>query len=98
MRARWCCSHHEAKALPSDDDPQSQDRPFGFRWFIPELLRHKAIWRDVLLASLAIQLMALATPVFTQIVIDKVIVHHTMNTLVVIGIALVDVHACSPPA
>ncbi len=32
--------------------------------------------------------MALATPVFTQIVIDKVIVHHTVNTLTVIGIAL----------
>jgi subfamily B ATP-binding cassette protein HlyB/CyaB len=63
-------------------------REFGFRWFVPELFRHKAIWRDVLLASLAIQLMALATPVFTQIVIDKVIVHHTMSTLGVIGIAL----------
>jgi subfamily B ATP-binding cassette protein HlyB/CyaB len=63
-------------------------REFGFRWFIPELLRHRAIWRDVLLASLAIQLMALATPVFTQVVIDKVVVHHTLSTLAVIGIAL----------
>jgi subfamily B ATP-binding cassette protein HlyB/CyaB len=54
----------------------------------PELLRYKAIWRDVLLASLAIQLMALATPIFTQIVIDKVIVHHTLSTLAVIGVAL----------
>lgn len=61
---------------------------FGFRWFVPELLKHKAIWRDVLLASLTIQLMGLATPIFTQIVIDKVIVHHTMNTLIVIGVAL----------
>ena len=62
--------------------------PFGFRWFVPELLKHKSIWRDVLLASLVIQLMALATPLFTQAVIDKVIVHHTMSTLTVIGIAL----------
>ena len=61
---------------------------FGFRWFIPELLKHKSIWRDVLLASLVIQLMALATPLFTQAIIDKVIVHHTMSTLTVIGIAL----------
>jgi ATP-binding cassette, subfamily B, bacterial HlyB/CyaB len=61
---------------------------FGFRWFVPELLKHKSIWRDVLLASLAIQLMALATPLFTQVIIDKVIVHHTMSTLTVIGIAL----------
>ena len=61
---------------------------FGFRWFVPELLRHKAIWRDVLLASLVIQLMALATPVLTQVVIDKVIVHQTASTLIVIGVAL----------
>jgi subfamily B ATP-binding cassette protein HlyB/CyaB len=61
---------------------------FGFRWFFAELLRHKAIWRDVLLASLIIQLMALATPIFTQIVIDKVIAHHTTSTLMVVGTAL----------
>ncbi len=72
-----------------DADPASQvKREFGFKWFVPELLKHKPIWRDVLLASLAIQLMALATPIFTQVIIDKVIVHHTVNTLVVIGIAL----------
>ena len=70
-------------------DGDAPERPrFGFRWFVPELARHRSIWRDVLLASLAIQLMALATPVFTQIVIDKVIVHHTLSTLVVIGIGL----------
>jgi subfamily B ATP-binding cassette protein HlyB/CyaB len=71
----------------TDPDTPVQ-REFGFRWFVPELLKHKTIWRDVLLASLAIQLMALATPLFTQVVIDKVVVHQTMNTLVVIGIAL----------
>lgn len=66
---------------------------FGFGWFVPELLRHKAIWRDVLLASAAIQLLALATPLFTQVVIDKVIVHQTTHTLAVIGIALIAVMA-----
>ena len=76
----------QGEAVADPDAPIR--REFGFRWFVPELLKHRKIWRDVLLASLAIQLMALATPVFTQIVIDKVIVHHTMNTLVVIGIAL----------
>ncbi|MEZ5614552.1 MAG: peptidase domain-containing ABC transporter [Rhodocyclaceae bacterium] len=64
-------------------------RPFGFRWFIPELLRHKRIWRDVLLASLSIQTVGLATPVFTQVIIDKVVVHQTQSTLVVIGVALI---------
>ena len=77
-----------APELAGADAAAEKPRAFGFRWFVPELLRHKAIWRDVLLASLAIQLMALATPVFTQIVIDKVIVHHTISTLAVIGAAL----------
>jgi len=75
-----------ATQVSDPDVPSTQ--PFGFRWFIPELLKHRRIWRDVLFASLAIQLMALATPLFTQVVIDKVIVHHTTNTLLVIGIAL----------
>src|SRR5690606_33636642 len=57
-------------------------------WFVPELLKHKAIWRDVLLASLAIQLVGLATPLFTQAIIDKVIVHQTQNTLLVLGVGL----------
>jgi subfamily B ATP-binding cassette protein HlyB/CyaB len=61
---------------------------FGFSWFIPELLKHKAVWGDVLLASFAIQLLALGTPLLTQVVIDKVIVHHSLSTLTVIGIAL----------
>jgi len=79
----------KAKEEPVEDDEINPEKqPFGFRWFIPELLRHKKIWRDVLLASFAIQLMGLAMPLFTQVVIDKVIVHHTMNTLIVIGFGL----------
>jgi subfamily B ATP-binding cassette protein HlyB/CyaB len=64
-------------------------QPIRLRWFVPELLKHKRIWRDVLLASLAIQLIGLATPLFTQAIIDKVVVHQTQGTLVVVGVALV---------
>ena len=64
------------------------DRPFGLRWFIPELLRHKAIWREVLAASLVLQLVALATPLCTQVIIDKVVVHNSSSTLMVILAAL----------
>ena len=78
----------EVPRLSEADEALIRPREFGFKWFVPELLKHKKIWRDVLLASLAIQLMALATPLFTQVVIDKVVVHQTMNTLIVIGIAL----------
>mgnify|MGYP003642809314 FL=1 len=70
------------------EDLTQAKKPFGFSWFVPELLRHKSIWRDILLASLAIQLVGLATPLFTQVIIDKVIAHHSESTLIVLGIAL----------
>jgi ATP-binding cassette, subfamily B, bacterial HlyB/CyaB len=62
---------------------------FGFKWFVPELLKHKKVWRDVLLASLVLQLIALATPLFTQTIIDKVVVHRTQSTLIAITVAMV---------
>lgn len=61
---------------------------FGFRWFAKELLRHKAVWRNVLAASLALQVVGLATPLFTQVVIDKVVVHQTMSTLMLVASGL----------
>jgi len=74
---------------PADVDAASErKKSFGFSWFIPELLKHKSIWREVLLASLMIQTVALLTPLLTQIVIDRVISHQTVNTLIVIGVVL----------
>jgi subfamily B ATP-binding cassette protein HlyB/CyaB len=61
---------------------------FGFRWFWAELAKHKGIWRDVLAASLFIQLIGLATPLGTQVVIDKVVVHQTESTLIAIAVGL----------
>ncbi|HWV90932.1 MAG TPA: peptidase domain-containing ABC transporter [Burkholderiales bacterium] len=78
-----------APAIAAPDDPDgAQKRAFGFRWFVPELARHRAIWRDVLLASAAIQIVGLATPLFTQLVIDKVVVHQTQSTLIAIAAGL----------
>ncbi|MDY0035160.1 MAG: peptidase domain-containing ABC transporter [Zoogloea oleivorans] len=75
------------KAAPVNPEKEVA-RAFGFRWFIPELLRHRKVWRDVLLASLVIQLLALGTPLFTQTIIDKVVVHRTESTLAVIAIGM----------
>ncbi|HEX4986738.1 MAG TPA: peptidase domain-containing ABC transporter [Burkholderiales bacterium] len=91
FEARYAGSVLQARpktAPPRDPDAAAASRPFGFGWFVPELLKHRKVFRDVLIASLAIQLMTLATPLFTQVVIDKVVVHHTLNTLAVIGIGL----------
>ncbi len=63
-------------------------RPFDISWFIPALVKYRRALRDVLIASFFIQLMALVTPIFFQLVIDKVLVHQTLGTLDVIAIGL----------
>ena len=80
--------HPKIKDVKDDDRPEDS-RFFGFQWFLPEVIKHKRIWRDVLVASLVIQLIALVTPLCTQTIIDKVVVHQTVNTLYVIAFALV---------
>ncbi|MEO8346878.1 MAG: peptidase domain-containing ABC transporter [Betaproteobacteria bacterium] len=77
-----------ARQGSADEDDTGKHPAFGFRWFYDELSRHRLVWRDVLLASLFIQLIALATPLCSQVIIDKVIVHQTTSTLLVIASAL----------
>src|SRR5690242_19472819 len=62
---------------------------FGFRWFWPSLLRYRRPLAHVLVASLFVQLFALATPIFFQLVVDKVLVHKGMSTLVVLVVGMV---------
>jgi ATP-binding cassette, subfamily B, bacterial HlyB/CyaB len=79
-----------AKAADAGDPDAAAavPRKFGFGWFVPELLKHKKIWREVLVASLVLQLLALAFPLFTQAIIDKVVVHRTQSTLVALAIGM----------
>ena len=65
-----------------------QPSRFGFRWFVPALARSREIWRDVVFASLGIQVIGLTTPLFAQVVVDKVVVHHTYGTLLAVGLGL----------
>ncbi len=88
----WLCVP-EAPAARDPDAPGAAgaagtSRSFGFGWFVPELLRHRRVWRDVLLASAALQIVALATPLFTQAIIDKVVIHRTQSTLIAIGVVM----------
>ncbi len=57
---------------------------FGFQWFKPSLWRYRKPLAHVLIASLFVQLFALATPLLFQVVIDKVLVHKGLSTLIVI--------------
>jgi len=66
------------------------DQPFGFRWFIPEIIKQRSFFRDVALAAIVLYGLGLMTPIFFQLVIDKVLVHQSYATLTVltIGIAI----------
>ena len=65
------------------------DRRFGFAWFMPALIRYRRFLGEVLLASFFLQLFALLAPLFTQVVIDKVLVHNGLTTLHVLAVGMV---------
>ncbi len=61
---------------------------FDISWFIPAIIKYKKILIQVLVASFFIQLFALITPLFFQVIIDKVLVHQGLTTLDVLCFAL----------
>ncbi len=73
---------------PADPDAARAAPTFGFRWFVPEFMKHRKVWHEVLGASLILQLLALGLPLFTQVVIDKVVVHRTESTLIALGVGM----------
>ena len=62
---------------------------FDFTWFIPAIVKYRKLLQEVLLISFVLQLIALATPMFFQAVIDKVLVNHAIKTLHVIAVGLI---------
>lgn len=62
---------------------------FDFSWFIPSLVKYRKLLGEVLLISFMLQLFALVSPLFFQVVMDKVLVHRGMTTLDVLVIGLV---------
>ena len=62
---------------------------FDFSWFIPSIVKYRRLLGEVLLISFVLQLIGLATPLFFQVVMDKVLVNHAMQTLNVVAIGLV---------
>jgi ATP-binding cassette subfamily B protein len=73
---------------PEAINPDAEQQ-FGFRWFIPEILKQKAALRDIAIAAMVMHLLALASPMFFQLVIDKVLVHQGISTLWALGIGIV---------
>ncbi len=71
---------------PSKNSPKSR---FSLRWFIPELRRYRKVLIEVLIASMVVQVFGLVNPLATQVIIDKVIVNNSPDSLEVFGIFLI---------
>lgn len=64
---------------------------FGFIWFYNQIMNYKKIVGEILIASFVVQLFGLVTPLFTQVILDKVLVHQSISTLNVIAVAFIAV-------
>jgi subfamily B ATP-binding cassette protein HlyB/CyaB len=67
----------------------ASDLKFGMRWFLPVMAKYKQLFSEVLLASFFLQAFGLITPLFFQVIIDKVLVHRGVTTLDVLLVGLI---------
>ena len=63
-------------------------RRFGISWFVGAIHKYRQPLGEVLLGSFFVQVFALLTPLFFQVIIDKVFVHRGLSTLEVLAIGL----------
>jgi ATP-binding cassette subfamily B protein len=85
LEAIWAGELYVLKRIYKLND---ESQPFSLRWFIPEILKQRIAFIDVAIAVLFINAIALITPIFFQIVIDKVLVNQAITTLHVLGIGM----------
>ena len=69
----------------------SSGKQFDLSWFIPAVVKYRRLFGEVLLASFFLQMFGLVTPLFFQVITDKVLVHRAMTSLDVLIFALISV-------
>ncbi|MCH7371014.1 type I secretion system permease/ATPase [Aeromonas sp. MR16] len=74
--------------LLADGGLRSSDVSFGFNWFLPSIVKHYSQAKKIIYLSFFIQLIALATPIIFENVVDRVLVSRSVSSLHVLGIAL----------
>ncbi len=64
---------------------------FGLGWFLPVISRYRGLFTEVLVISFFLQVFGLVAPLFSQVIIDKVLVHRGLTTLdiLVVGLAAI---------
>lgn len=85
LDARWS---GQLLLLRAEGKAPSEGSRFDFTWFIPAIVKYRKLLGEVMLVSLVLQVFSLITPLFFQVVMDKVLVHHGLTTLNVIAIGL----------
>ncbi|MBE9077390.1 peptidase domain-containing ABC transporter [Romeria aff. gracilis LEGE 07310] len=79
----------EGEILLLEATEQTPQQRFGLSWFLPSLKKYRWVLTEVLIASLFVQVFGLANPLMVQVIIDRVIVQNSADTLHVLGIFLV---------
>lgn len=88
LQSRW---GGELVLLRSQSSLAADLSKFDFTWFIPAIVKYRKLLGEVLLVSFVLQIFSLLTPLFFQVVMDKVLVHHGLTTLDVIAIGLLGI-------
>lgn len=88
LETRW---NGELILLRSEASIAGELSKFDFTWFIPAIVKYRKLLGEVLLVSFVLNIFALLTPLFFQVVMDKVLVHRGLSTLDVIAIGLLGI-------
>ncbi|RJG13480.1 type I secretion system permease/ATPase [Pseudomonas cavernicola] len=88
LQARWA---GELILIRSEASLAGELSRFDFTWFIPAIVKYRKLLGEVLLVSFVLQIFALLTPLFFQVVMDKVLVHRGLTTLDVIAVGLLGI-------
>jgi ATP-binding cassette subfamily B protein RtxB len=86
LRELW---EGEILEISGSQRQSGETRIFDITWFIPEFLRYRMFTWEVLAASAFIEMLALISPLFFQVVMDKVLVNNALSTLDVLVTVLV---------
>ncbi len=78
----------EAEVLLIQKSKDTPQKKFGLSWFWPAIKKHKIVLIEVFIASFFVQIFGLANPLMIQVIIDKVIVQNSVDTLQVLGVFL----------
>ena len=84
--ARWT---GEIIVFTSGFDWRRLIKTYNLEWFFSVIRNYKKYWRDAFVASFFLQIFGLAVPLFTQVIIDKVLGNDGESTLNILGIALI---------